>query len=140
MQQLGIILALLCAVAWAFWGIFGKLSVNHGMPPTALAFLSSCASLLIVVGFYAWQRFPAIPTRGKAGLLYALLSGLCGAIGLLLFSIAIKRGSAAIIVTLSAIYPAFTLLLSPFLLHEQIALTQAVGILLVTLGIILVVR
>ena len=64
MQQLGIILALLCAVAWAFWGIFGKLSVNYGMPPTALAFLSSCTSLLVVVGFYAWQRFPAIPTRG----------------------------------------------------------------------------
>jgi transporter family protein len=138
MQQLGIILALLCAVAWAFWGIFGKLSANHGMPPTALAFLSSCASLIIVVGFYAWQRFPAAPTR--AGTIFALLSGLCGAIGLLLFSMAIKRGDAALIVTLSAVYPAFALLLSPFLLQEQISLTHAVGILLVTLGVILIAR
>ena len=53
---------------------------------------------------------------------------------------AIKRGDAAIIVTLSAVYPAFTLLLSPLLLQEKISLTHAVGILLVTLGIILVAR
>jgi hypothetical protein len=32
MKQLGVIFALLCAVAWAFWGVFGKLSTNHGMP------------------------------------------------------------------------------------------------------------
>jgi drug/metabolite transporter (DMT)-like permease len=39
MQQLGVIFALLCAVAWAFWGIFGKLSTNRGVPPATLAFL-----------------------------------------------------------------------------------------------------
>ena len=138
MQQLGVLLALLCAVAWAFWGVFGKLSANHGMPPTTLAFLSSCVSFIVVVGSYAWQRFPAAPTQ--TGILFALLSGLCGAIGLLFFSMAIKRGDAAIIVTLSAIYPAFALLLSPFLLQEKISLTHAVGILLVTLGVILVAR
>jgi transporter family protein len=138
MKQLGVILALLSAAAWAFWGVFGKLSANHGMPPTTMAFLSSCVSFIVVVGSYAWQRFPAAPT--PAGVLFALLSGLCGAIGLLFFSMAIKRGDAAIIVTLSAIYPAFTVLLSPFLLQEKISLTHAVGILLVTLGVILVAR
>ena len=58
MKQLGVIFALLCAVAWAFWGMFGKLSTNHGVPPTTLAFLSSCASFVVIVGTYAWQRFP----------------------------------------------------------------------------------
>jgi len=138
MKQLGIILALLSAVAWAFWGVFGKLSANRGMPSTTLAFVSSCVSFLVVVCSYAWQRFPAAPT--PAGTLFALLSGLCGAVGLLFFSMAIKRGDAAIIVTLSAIYPAFTVLLSPLLLQEKITLTHAVGILLVTLGVLLVAR
>jgi bacterial/archaeal transporter family protein len=138
MKQLGVILALCCAIAWAFWGIFGKLSANHGMPPTTLAFVSSCVSFIVVVCSYAWQRFPAAPS--PAGTLFALLSGLCGAIGLLFFAMAIKRGEAAIIVTLSAIYPAFTVLLGPFLLQEKISLTHAVGILLVTLGVILVAR
>src|ERR1700752_4567575 len=126
MNQLGVLLALSCAVAWAFWGVFGKLSANRGMPPTPLAFLSSCMSFIVVVCSYAWQRFPAAPN--PAGILFALLSGICGAIGLLFFAMAIKRGDAAIIITLSAIYPAFTLLLSPFLLQEKISLTHAVGI------------
>src|SRR5262249_17311578 len=128
----GIIFALLSAVAWGCWGVFSKLSTNRGMPATTLAFLSSCVSFLVVMGSYAWQRFPATPS--PASLLFALLSGLCGSIGLLCFSVAIKRGDAALIVTLSAIYPVFTLLLSPFLLQEQLSLTHAVGVLLVTLG------
>lgn len=138
MKQLGVILALLSAVAWAFWGVFGKLSANQGMPSTTLAFLSSCVSFVVIAGSYAWYRFPAPPTT--ASTCFALLSGLCGAIGMLCFSMAITRGDAAIIVTLSAIYPAFTLLLSPLLLHEHLSLTHAVGILLVTLGVILVTR
>ena len=138
MQQLGIILALLSAVAWAFWGIFGKLSANQGMPSTTLAFFSSCVSFGVIAGSYAWYRFPAAPTTASA--CFALLSGLCGAIGMLCFAMAIKRGDTAIIVTLSAIYPAFTLLLSPLLLQEEVSFTHAVGILLVTLGVILVAR
>ena len=138
MKQLGVIFALSCAVAWAFWGVFGKLSANRGMPPTTLALLSSCVSFLVVVCFYTWQRFPATST--PAGILFASLSGLCSAIGLLFFAMAIKRGDAAIIVTLSAVYPAFTLLLSPLLLQEKLSLTHAIWVLLVTLGVILVAR
>ena len=138
MQQPGVIFALLCAVAWAFWGILGKLSTNRGVPPATLAFLSSCASFVVIVGTYAWQRFPAAPTA--AGILCALLSGVCGAIGMLFFSVAIKRGDAAIIVTLSAIYPMFIVLLSPLILQEKLSLTHAFGVLLITLGVILVAR
>jgi len=138
MQHLGIIFALLCAVAWAFWGVFGKLSTNHGVPPTTLAFLSSCASFVVIVGTYAWQRFPTAPTA--AGIQCALVSGVCGAIGMLFFSIAIKRSDTASIVTLSAVYPIFTVLLSPLILQEKLSLTHAIGVLLVTLGVILVAR
>jgi len=138
MKQLGVIFALLCAVAWAFWGLFGKLSTNHGVPPMTLAFLSSCASFVVIVGTYAWQRFPAAPTA--SGVVCALLSGVCIAIGMLFFTLAIKRGDAAIIVTLSAVYPIFIVLLSPLILQEKLSLTHAIGVLLVTLGVILVAR
>jgi uncharacterized membrane protein len=68
------------------------------------------------------------------------MSGVCGAIGMLFFSVAIKRGDAAIIVTVSAMYPIFIVLLSPLILQEKLSLTHAIGVLLVTLGVILVAR
>ena len=138
MKQSGVVLALLSAVAWAFWGLFSKLSVNREVPPASLAFLSSCASFPLITLAYLWQGAPA--TKTPTGLLFALLSGACGAVGLLLFSQAIKLGSAAIIVTLTAAYPALTVLLSLVLLREQISPLHALGVLLVMLGVMLLAR
>jgi drug/metabolite transporter (DMT)-like permease len=49
-------LALLSAVAWAFWSICGKLSTNHGVPSVMLAFAASCTSFSVVTLVYVWQR------------------------------------------------------------------------------------
>jgi transporter family protein len=87
---------------------------------------------------YVWQRAPL--TKTSVGWLFALLSGVCGAVGMLLFAQAIKLGNAAIIVTLTATYPALTVLLSLVLLQERISLLNALGVLLVTLGVVLVAR
>ena len=139
MRHSGVGLALLSAVAWAFWGICSKLSTNRDVPPGLLAFLSTCASFTTITGYYVfWQRMPMAKT--STGLWFALLSGLCGAIGFLLFAEAIKRGNAALIVTLTATYPALTVLLSWTLLHEQVSPLNLVGVLLVIVGIILVAR
>jgi bacterial/archaeal transporter family protein len=138
MMRGGVSLALLSAVAWAFWGVFSKLSANREVPPGLLAFLSSCASFAVILLAYVWQRLPLAKT--PTGLLFALLSGVCGAVGMLFFAQAIKLGNAAIIVTLTATYPAFTVLLSLVLLREQISLLNAVGVVLVTLGVILMAR
>jgi transporter family protein len=138
MMQTGVGLALLSAVAWAFWGVFSKLSTNHHVPPGLLAFLSACASFTVITLYFIWQRFPLAKT--STGLVFALSSGICGAIGMLLFAEAIKLGNAAIIVTLTATYPALTVLLSLLFLHESISVVNVVGVLLVTVGVTLVAR
>jgi len=138
MKQSGVVLALLSAVAWAFWGLFSKLSANREVPPALLAFLSSCASFPLIALAYLWQGAPV--TKTPTGLLFALLGGACGAVGMLLFSQAIKLGNAAIIVTLTAAYPALTVLLSLVLLREQISPLHALGVLLVMLGVMLLAR
>ena len=138
MKQSGVVLALLSAVAWAFWGLFSKLSANREVPPVLLAFLSSCASFPLITLLYIWQGAPL--TKTPTGLLCALLSGACGAVGMLFFSQAIKLGNAAIIVTLTATYPALTVLLSLVLLREQVSLLNMLGVVLVVLGVMLVAR
>ena len=138
MMRTGAGLALLSAVAWAFWGVFSKLSTNHHVPPGFLAFLSACASFTVITSYFVWQRLPVAKT--SLGLVFALASGLCGAVGVLLFTEAIKLGNAAIIITLTATYPAITVLLSFVLLQETISVVNAVGLLLVTVGVVLVAR
>jgi bacterial/archaeal transporter family protein len=138
MMRTGVGLALLSAVAWAFWGIFSKLSTNHHVPPGLLAFLSACTSFTVITLYFVWRQLPMAKT--SPGLLFALASGLCGAIGVLLFTEAIKLGNAAIIVTLTATYPAITVLLGFVLLQETISMVNAVGLLLVTVGVVLVAR
>lgn len=138
MNKTGILLALLSAVCWAFWSILGKLSVNHGAPPTLLAFASSCCSLVVVTAYYIAQRMPTGSSRHA--LLFAALSGVAGACGVLLFSVAIRLGNTALVVALSATYPSLTLLLSPLFLRESISLSQACGIALVTAGVVLLSR
>ena len=103
-----------------------------------LAFAASCTSFSVVTLVYVWQRLPMAPTRW--GLLWAVLSGVCGAIGVLLFSMAIKLGNTALVVTLGATYPAFTVHLAPLVLQEQFLMRHALGVLLVTLGVMLLAR
>jgi uncharacterized membrane protein len=59
---------------------------------------------------------------------------------MLLFTEAIKLGKAAIIVTLTATYPAFTVLLSLVVLQETVSIVNVIGVMLVTVGVILVAR
>jgi transporter family protein len=138
MMHTGVGLALLSAVAWAFWGVFSKLSANHHVAPSLLAFLSGCASFTVITLYFVWQRLPL--TKPSTGLVFALSSGICGAIGLLLFTEAIKLGKAAVIVTLTATYPTFTVLLSLVVLRETLSVVNVIGVLLVTVGVILVAR
>lgn len=138
MQQPGMILALCSAVAWGIWGVCSKLSTNHGVPAASLAFVSSCASFVIITLTYLGQRTPG--TLPLPGLLFALGSGVAGSIGVLLFSFAIKQGNAAIIVALTAVYPAFTAVLGAIVLHETLSLAHIAGVTLIILGITLVAR
>jgi uncharacterized membrane protein len=138
MMRTGVGLALLSAVAWAFWGVLSKLSTNHHVAPGLLAFLSACTSFTVITLYFVWQRLPL--GKPSPGLVFALSSGVCGAIGVLCFVEAIKQGKAAIIVTVTATYPAFTVLLSWLLLQESIAVVNVVGVLLVIVGVILVAR
>jgi transporter family protein len=62
------------------------------------------------------------------GFLFSFLAGLAAFIGFLTFFIALETGKASTVVTLSALYPVVTIVISIIFLHERLTLTQGMGI------------
>lgn len=87
-----------------------------------------CASLtlLLILGLVRRTslRLPAAPAR------LALLSGVLDMGSSILFLIAVKAGSLAIVGLLSSLYPVSTVLLARFVLKERIRTVQHVGVVL----------
>lgn len=76
-------------------------------------------------------------STGDVGLLapvpvfWALVSGICGAIGFVFYALAIGRGPVAIVGTITAGYPGLTALLAVVFLGDELGLTGWLGIVFV---------
>jgi len=83
-----------------------------------------CAGVSIVVLFMEKFRFEwSVP-----GFTWAALGGFFAFIGFLTFFAALDQGKASTVVTLSALYPLITILLSILFLHERLTPRQGIGI------------
>lgn len=73
------------------------------------------------------------PSRGGLhlkGLLFGILSGVCGSLGVLFFTLAVSKGKASIVVPFTALYPVVSIMLGLILFKETISLAQSIGIIL----------
>ncbi|ACX73262.1 protein of unknown function DUF6 transmembrane [Methanocaldococcus vulcanius M7] len=70
-------------------------------------------------------------------LIYAIISAILVVLGSLILYYALYKGKASIVVPLSSIGPAITVILSILFLKETLTPTQIIGITLVILGVIL---
>jgi len=71
---------------------------------------------------------------------WALASGLCAAIGLILSFIALRHADAVVAVPVMACYPVVTVLASLAFLGESITSAKGVGVMLIVTGVILLAR
>ncbi len=77
------------------------------------------------------------PETNFKGLSYGLLTGIAYGIGCLFYFLAADKGKIITVVTLTALYPLVTILLSYLVLHETISLKQVGGITLALISIYL---
>ena len=122
---------------WGLWAFFPKLATNYLNPKSILIFqtlggLLICIAVLISVNFR-----PEIHTKG---ITFAVLAGLAGAIGGLFFLYSISKGKAAIVITMTALYPLVTIILSFLILKEPITIKQGIGMLLALIAMVLLSR
>jgi transporter family protein len=119
-------MAACCVGTWGVWGFLAKLTTSRGVHPLALSAVSSITGAVVtwIAIFFIQPPF----ARGGGNLLMALLTGICGSLGGIAFFFALGYGRASIIVPLSSLYPAITILLSLIFLGERPTPLQGVGV------------
>jgi transporter family protein len=117
--------SVLTVVTWGLWGVFSKLASNYSKPKQALLFQTAgvLAFALVVLFMEKFHFEWSLP-----GFSWAALGGFFAFVGFLTFFAALDQGKASTVVTLSALYPLVTILLSIAFLHEKLTARQGTGI------------
>ena len=116
---------LIALVLWGVWGFFPKLATQYIDAKSVLIFqvVGSIIISLLVLGLLRFRL--EVHPKGMA---YAFLTGVSGTVGFLFFLYSLGRGKASVVVTMTALYPLVTILLSFLLLRESITLRQGIGL------------
>ncbi|MEW6571826.1 MAG: EamA family transporter, partial [Nitrospirota bacterium] len=114
-----------------------KLATTY-MPPRVVFVFSILGSLLVVFLTLISLKFSL---EGNAkGVLFALLAGLSGSAGGLFFLYSVSKGKASVVITMTALYPVITIILSFLVLRETITVKQGVGIIMALISMLLLSR
>jgi bacterial/archaeal transporter family protein len=119
--------SLMALILWGVWGFLSK-AATHYLPSQAVYLLAITGHVVVVV--YLLLRGQVHLPWQPLGLALGLGAGLAMAFGLLTFLLALSRGPAAVIVPLTALYPAVTVILSAVLLGEELPPQRLVGLVL----------
>lgn len=126
--------AILSLLSFGLWGLFSKLSLNYIDSRSALIFQTAGVLLIGLLVFGASNVKLAM--HGK-GFIFALLTGIAYSLGCYLYLMAADKGKISTVVTLTALYPLITLLLSFVFLREAINIKQGLGIIFALIAIYL---
>jgi drug/metabolite transporter (DMT)-like permease len=132
--MLGILLALAAALFWGSGDFSGGFATRRISPFQVLA-LSAIAGM-VVLSTAALVNKEQLPST--AGILWSLLAGLSGVIGISALYSALSRGNAAAVASISAVIGAALPVGFTFLTHGTPAALQLIGFALAFIGIWLV--
>jgi transporter family protein len=134
-MALWLIYATSCVGLWGVWGFVAKLTTARGVHPLALSAISSVTGAILTWIVVYFVQPPL--ERATSNMTFVLLTGICGSLGAVAFFFALGHGRASIVVPLSSLYPAITILLSLIFLGEHPSITQGIGIVLALVASIL---
>lgn len=126
--------ATITLLIWGLWAFLPKLALRTFDPRSVLVW-ESLGSMLVGVGVLLSTGFRVQTT--PAGVLAAIVAGVCGLGGALLFLVALDRGKASVVVPYTSLYPVVTLVLSVLFLGERPSLTNLLGVLFAMVAVVL---
>jgi len=135
--------AFIVAIIWGITPIIYKSILNDLSYHTILIF--SALTFFIASIFYTFIYYKEISLDIKLyphKLIYITLYAFIGLfISNILYHYAIKHtNNIAIIITITSIYPLITLILSYYILYEDISVRNIIGILLIIIGIVFLIK
>lgn len=126
--------ALLALFSFGLWGFFSKLALTHIDSKSALIFQTAG---VLLIGLFTASLLNFRPDTNLKGVGFGLLTGIAYGVGCLFYLIAADKGKIGTIVTMTALYPIVTLVLSYLILQEGLNLKQLLGIVLAFIAIFL---
>ena len=126
--------AMLALVSWGAWGVLSKLALDHYRWHEVMG-LSSFVTLLFAAMFHITSRSSF--KLDSPGLWITLATSVFGSLALVGFFVALEIGKASLVVPLTALYPAITVVLSVVFLKEDFTPLKGAGIVLAILAVVL---
>ncbi len=130
-----LILSFCTLIGWGLWGVFIKIA-SKTLEWYQTFILGTGVSIIFSIILYSTYK-PDINIVNK-GSLFAILSTIVSSIAFITFYLAMQKKSASIIVPLTSLYPAVTVILSFLFLKEKITLSQFIGIIFAIIAVVLI--
>lgn len=119
-----------------FGGFFILIDQAGGENATFFPLVAARGMAALSILLLALVRRVPLPTRDILPIL--ILSGIFDAFGNIFFLLASTAGTLDVATVLSSLYPASTVILSRFILHEKLSRLQIAGVLLALVAIVLI--
>jgi transporter family protein len=125
--------------AWGLFGLFGKLAVER-IDQQAIIWgsLIVCPVVFLIYMAASGQLVPV--NLHASGITFGLLAGLTGCSGTILFYQLLAREPASLVVPMTSLYPALTVILSAVFLSEGLGIGRIAGIIFALMAVFLLSR
>jgi len=139
-QYIGIILALISALFAALVAIFGKIGLKDIDSNTATSIRAVVMAVFLITIVIIQGKTNNISTimRDHKAIAFIVLSGVAGALSWLFYFWALKLGKVSQIAPIDKLSVVFSTILAVLILKETISIKSAIGVIITTLGSILV--
>lgn len=116
-------------ILWGFWGFLYKYGVTRlGLLSTLLATSIFYSVLNVLVIIFLYRRGVTLPMEGTTAIL--LTGTAAGVAASILFLYALTKYPGSVVIPLTALYPAVSVVLAILILKEDITKVKVVGIVL----------
>ncbi|WP_372912198.1 EamA family transporter [Salinigranum sp.] len=122
-------------IAWGFWITFGEVASNSIDPVTAAAI--SYIAAAVVTTAYALVSDASLAVTNR-GLLFATVSGVAAAVGVVSTFVGVSVGSTAVVSTIGGMYFVTATVIGVVALGDSLSVTQLAGTALVVVALVLI--